>query len=280
MSKSVATVGFDADANLPAVIELDDAWGHDAVTADQLITPRLDIAQPTGAALKDGLPAYIEDARQGDFFNSVTREVYKGKQGVELLYAHHEHLYTLWTLFDEGGGFHGTRAIDDPEMLAEVKRQGGRFPSERERAGHQRELMVPSMGDNVQAIEQFVLYAVYGSPEISEENLSPVTITAKGVSITPFRNYISALNGMRYRGQRVPFGATRWRLMTELDQRASGDSYKWAFRLSQGATINNPLPALVGRNDLRYVAVKDFHELIAQGKVAAPDFQPDENPPF
>lgn len=272
MSKSVSTVGFDDDKNLPAVIELDAAWGHEAVTADQLITPRLDIAQPTGRALKPSLPQYIDAARQGDIYNSITREVYKD---VELLYAHHEHLYTLWTLFDEGGGFHGTRPIDDPEMLEEVKRQGGQFPSERERVSGHRELMVPSLGDNVHAVEQYTLYAVYGHPNLTEEDASPVTLTAKGVSITPFRNFISAMNGMRYRGQRVPFGALRWRLTTELDSRASGDSYKWAFRLADGATVNNPTPALIGRHDPRYVAGKQFHDLIAAGRVAAPDYAAD-----
>ncbi len=270
------------EPQLPAVIELDDAWGHDAVTADQLVMPRLDVAQPTSSFLKPAKPQYVKDARMGDLINSMTGAVYEGAEGVELLYAHHTQLYTLWTLFDEGGGFHGTRAIDDPELVAEVKRVG-KYPGDRVQRTGQRELMVPTMGGNVHAVEQYTLYMVYGSPTLTEDNLTWATATFKSISINAFDRFISTMYAARYNNRKIPFGAFRWHLTTEFDQRAAGEAYKLRLTLANGATALNPEPALIGNHDPRYLSALQFHDAVTKGDVAvdyAAEAVVDEAVPF
>ncbi len=189
MSKSQAL----AHAPKHDIAEMPD-FGEDAglgaqnTRADELQTPFLAIAQSNSKILKRGDAKFVAEARPGDLYNTVTQEVYNGEEGVEIMPCFRQSLYTLWTPIEEGGGFHGTRDIDDQEIAALIREQG-KFPAERIRRGFDKALI---NSDGHQVVEQVNLYVIYGGPAITEENFSHAVLAFKSTSIGVHRTFYTA----------------------------------------------------------------------------------------
>lgn len=63
-------------APLPAFIKADDDRGKENVGVKDIRFPALKLAQSMSAEVKRTEPEYIEGLREGEFFNSVTRDIY------------------------------------------------------------------------------------------------------------------------------------------------------------------------------------------------------------
>lgn len=100
-----AVVQAGDDAQLPAYMRQDSARGSENVTTDDLIIPRLEIAQALSPCVDEGDPAYIEGCKPGMLFNSVTRKLYGDSViFVPVLFMNQ---YLCWRDRDKGGGFAG-----------------------------------------------------------------------------------------------------------------------------------------------------------------------------
>lgn len=102
--KAVATKSDNAMA-VPSFIKEDDRRGDENVGNEDILIPRLDLAQALSDCVKKKNPAYIEGIEVGDFYNSLTREIY----GDEAFFipVYFEKVYALWIARDSGGGFRG-----------------------------------------------------------------------------------------------------------------------------------------------------------------------------
>lgn len=75
--------------------------GFEDISAETIAIPFLKLAQSLSPELNTRKPEYIEGLQPGDFFNSVTHEVYGDNLTINIL--HFEHLYTEWK--PNRGGF-------------------------------------------------------------------------------------------------------------------------------------------------------------------------------
>jgi hypothetical protein len=91
---------------------------------DDFLLPFLMIAQANSPQLKrQQTDKYIEGLRDGDIFNTATREIYRSEEGVLVLQTFFQKAMVEWVLRDEGGGWIAQHVIDTP--LLRQARWGG-----------------------------------------------------------------------------------------------------------------------------------------------------------
>ena len=116
MANSVAK---KEEAGLPAAI-MDDiistaGEGVDYDTSDLQI-PFVRVIQALSPQIKKSDPKFIEGAGQGDAFNTVTGQYWSGEDGLTVVPCWQETKYLEFIPLDQGGGFVGERASNDPEL--------------------------------------------------------------------------------------------------------------------------------------------------------------------
>lgn len=92
-------------ADTPDYIKQGASRGSENVTTDDLVIPRLEIAQALSPCVDKDDPMYIEGAEPGMLFNSVTRELYG--ESVPFIPVLFKPEYLLWRDRKKGGGFGG-----------------------------------------------------------------------------------------------------------------------------------------------------------------------------
>jgi hypothetical protein len=97
--------GTVAEASMMGMYEQDSGAGLENIRKEDTKIPFLRILQALSPQLQDGDSAYIEGAKAGMLFNSVTHETYDGKAGILVIPVHFEKVYIEWKPRSEGGGF-------------------------------------------------------------------------------------------------------------------------------------------------------------------------------
>ena len=96
--------------------------GFEGTDADSFAKPFLTIIQPTSPQLVEDSDAFIEGAKPGMFFNTLTRELY-GK-AVKVISFKFERVYLEWK--PDQGGFVGVHTIKEGEALSAPTAQFGK----------------------------------------------------------------------------------------------------------------------------------------------------------
>jgi len=81
--------------------------------ADKAI-PFIGLVQSMSPQRKKDNPKFIPGAEEGDIFDTVTRELWKGPDGVLVVPVDFQKAYNVWIPRDQGGGFLGS--YEDPEQ--------------------------------------------------------------------------------------------------------------------------------------------------------------------
>ena len=88
------------ERTLPAnILEQDAVGGLEGISHDDLATPRLKILMQLSPELESN-----EKARAGMIFNTVTGEVYNGKEGILVLPCAFQRQYVEWEERGQGSG--------------------------------------------------------------------------------------------------------------------------------------------------------------------------------
>lgn len=90
--------------------------GNESVGVEDIVIPRLGLIQQLSPEVDDSDPKYIEGAKPGDFFNSLTREVYASP--VSVVFVDRKKEYVLFKKRSAGGGFRGSFASEQEAKLA------------------------------------------------------------------------------------------------------------------------------------------------------------------
>lgn len=109
--KQVATQQPTGGAVVPSYIKRGSNRGSETVKTDDLVIPRLEIVQALSKCLKENTPEYIEGAKQGMLYNSVTRQLYGDHVIAVPVFFRKE--YLVWMDRKLGGGYNG--AFSTPE---------------------------------------------------------------------------------------------------------------------------------------------------------------------
>lgn len=117
-TKAVAQKGTTELALADDVLDIfasNEGAGLDYDTNDLQI-PFIRLIQALSPQIKKSDPAYIEGASQGDIFNTVTGQHWGGEEGVTVIPCYQETKYLKFKPREQGGGFMGELAKDDPDV--------------------------------------------------------------------------------------------------------------------------------------------------------------------
>lgn len=79
--------------------------GFEEATAASYAIPFLYVLQSGSPQCKKSDGAYIKGAEEGMLFNSVTKEIFSGEDGIVVIPCHYSHRFNEWKPRESGGGF-------------------------------------------------------------------------------------------------------------------------------------------------------------------------------
>lgn len=227
------------------------AAGYEAQTAEDGSIPFLYLLQSNSP----GVAEEINGAKAGMFRNTVTGQLYPGKeQGPEIIPAYTRHEYTAWK--PNMGGFQGRYDIEHPVVLAaKAKAVEKKLPFGE---------LYDAEGNEL--TETFAVFAVIGA------DLSMVVIPFSSTKIKVYKNWMTRNRTLLVPGPVVgdkptrvnpPLFANVARLGSVFTKSDKGDY----FALTVRAAIEDDLMrSLIAPSDPRYLAAKSLKKLAESGE--------------
>lgn len=93
----------------------DEGGGFEGADQESYAIPFLSILQSGSPQVKKSDGAYIKGAEEGDFFNSVTGQVFK--EGITVVPCNYKRVFIKWAPRDAGGGFLGEFKPESDEVF-------------------------------------------------------------------------------------------------------------------------------------------------------------------
>ena len=99
-------VAVKKEAGLPsdALFEADAKLGFENIEQESLALPILKLLQNGSGEAQKRNANYVEGAEPGMFFNTVTRKLYDGDKGIQVIPCHYRLEYQEWADFGTGSG--------------------------------------------------------------------------------------------------------------------------------------------------------------------------------
>lgn len=223
-------------------------------TADMAI-PFLGLIQKMSPQLDESDPAYIEGAKPGSLFNTITGDLYDGQSGVIVLPCATEHVFTEWVPRDKGGGFAGIHKLDSP-VVAEAKK-----------AGQFGRLTNPENGNDL--VETFYMYAMLLDGVDAVDYVTPVVIAFTSTKIKVYRKIMTQLRTVKLSPQ-PPLFAYRLRVSSVKDKNKHGEFANFRVEPALGAPIDSLVPPkLDGETHPLLIAGSKLKKAVASGAARA-----------
>jgi hypothetical protein len=248
-------------AAAPIVLDADAAGqGFEAPKMSEQLTPFLRVLESNSKQLKPNQAIYVPGATQGMLLNTATSEFYPGDSGIEWVAVHRSSHYGEWTPIDDGGGFHGIKQDDDPEVTA-LLRKHGRFKA----------LPTERGTELVQAMQLFVLYAPELTPDMGEAEVQRALLSFQSTKIPAYQRWFMQASRIRYPtadGKLVQPAMWQhiYRVTTIPVSRGGYDYYGLVIGLAKG---NDPAASFVPKGSPLFEAAMTFRQQIIDGGVTA-----------
>jgi hypothetical protein len=123
MQQATRDVTVKKEGNLPAKIDFisDAGAGLENIDKDDLALPFLKLLQASSEEGKKKHANYVEGAEEGMFYNTVTKKLYSGEKGIEIIPCFYKLTFPEWAPFERKEG----RPVSPdrgPEILAKTKK--------------------------------------------------------------------------------------------------------------------------------------------------------------
>ena len=114
------------EAGLPSSILFEDdaAAGFENVKTTSLALPILKLLQNGSGEAQRRNQNYVEGAEPGMFLNIVTKKLYDGAKGIEVIPCHYKLEYQEWADFGTGSNRPENIYADDSELLSKTTKDG------------------------------------------------------------------------------------------------------------------------------------------------------------
>ena len=249
--------------------------GYEGTSQDDYAIPMLLLLQGLSPQVKeDG----VEGAKPGMLFNSVTQELYSGKDGVVFVPAHREHVFIEWVPRKKGGGFVGVHSRDS-EIVRDAKSNSTSFGEYYTKNGNELK-------------ETFLLYGLVIDEETNESQ-GPAVISFTSTKIKAYKKTMSAMRQLMLPapgGKRInpPIFANQLRIKSRADKNEKGDFYVLDIGFRNGSpkdSVLRPGPLMLEAKDFAAVvkegsAKVDHASAQDDGKAGFGDGDGDETVPF
>ena len=119
-------VAVKKEAGLPSTILFEDdaASGFENVKTTSLALPILKLLQNGSGEAQRRNQNYVEGAEPGMFLNIVTKKLYDGAKGIEVIPCHYKLEYQEWADFGTGSNRPENIYADDSEILSKTTKDG------------------------------------------------------------------------------------------------------------------------------------------------------------
>lgn len=245
MTKAVAE---KAEAGLPSADVLDVFAGHEGEGLDydtsELQIPFIRLIQALSPQIKKTDPAFIPGASMGDIFNTVTGDHWSGEDGIVVVPCYQETKYLKFKPREQGGGFMGELAKDDPD-ISRTTRSGAKE-------------ILPDGNELVKSDQHYVIVV----DEDGVPSFGIVDMKSSGLKVSRrWKTQVKMLTIKHPKTGKLvspPLFGTKWKLSVVEESNDQGSWYNW--------TINNA--GFVEDKDLLEAAM-NFRKSIQDGEAKA-----------
>ena len=221
--------------------------GFEGTTTADLSIPFIGILQSNSPQVEEKDP---EGAESGMLFNTVTRELFKGDEGIVFLPCHKEMAYVEWIPRDKGGGFVGLHDADSQEVRDAIQDNGGK------RVGRL------AIGEN-ELIETHYVYGLV----LNDSGDLPIgfaVISFTSTKIKPFRDWTTAMYTLR---GKPPMFANRARIKTVKQANDRGKFYNFRIEPLKDSWVESLINPASERELLE--EAKGFRDSVTNGLARA-----------
>lgn len=122
----VAKKDPSAIAAMNAMYEQDAGSGFEEADSSAYAIPFIQVLQSGSPQCKKSDGAYIKGAEEGMLYNTVTKEIFSGEDGIIVIPCHYTQRFVEWKPREAGGGFVGEHLPTDPIVGTTEKDDKGR----------------------------------------------------------------------------------------------------------------------------------------------------------
>jgi hypothetical protein len=233
----------DDEAKLPVVssdmFEADAGAGLENLGQSDYALPFLKVLSRQDPILDD-----LENAKPGDILNTVTNQVYKGKEGVVVIPCAYQRRYIEWAPRGQGNGAPvNIYTPDEPLPKTERSKEDNR------------EYIVGGSGNYLDETHQHFVLVVEPNGTFSQ-----ALIAMKSTQLKKSRKWNSMIAGRTMMGKNGPFTpprfSHRYLLKTLHEENSKGSWHGW--EISVEGQVNDPAT---------YLSAKNFANSILRGEV-------------
>ncbi|MHC4325765.1 MAG: hypothetical protein ACYSUX_15965 [Planctomycetota bacterium] len=232
--KTAEVIQFD-----PSMFEGDAGVGLENMGQEDLALPFLKILSGMSKELDD-----LEEARKGDIYNTVSGQVYKGKEGIKVIPVAYQRRFIQWAPLGEGTG--APVGIYAPgETKPETKRD----------ETDQREYVTDGSGQYIEETHQHYVLIVN-----EDKSIETALIAMKVTQLKKSRKWNSMISSLTMQGKNGPFTPPRfshiYHLKTVSEENSKGSWHGW--EMSRVGPVEDMAI---------YQRAKDFAKSITDGEV-------------
>jgi hypothetical protein len=208
-------------------------------------------------ALLQGLSPLVKDGkgRPGDFYNTVTQQVWKRETGLLFVPGTTKQMFGRWVPRTQGGGFRGHAQVDDKDVQDAIKNStkfGKYRVSEKDDDGK----VV-----DIDLVETFYVYGAVCDEDGHAESMAIIPFWS--TKIRPYRGWMTRLRTFNQQhGGRIPLYANLTRLTSYEDKKPKGEFYVPV--LSSGDP-RGLMESLLSPDDERFQMAKACAMLVSSG---------------
>lgn len=254
--KDVVTQNESGDLvpDLPFDIGSDIGGGMEGADKDSFAIPFLRVLQKISPQCDEADAAYVEGAKGGMLYNSVTNRLYDGKEGVIFLPCAFQRRFLQWAPRGTDGGFRGELL---PEQVARMRDEGKIVELEGR-------LYIPDEKGEVseKKSDRVVDTRSHFGLVVDGDNVTQVLLTLSSTQIKKSKQLMSILSAAKVKTAAGLVTPPTWmnqvRITTVLESNDQGSWYGVKFEPE----------GFVSSKDV-YDAGKAFHEAISAGEAKA-----------
>lgn len=243
----------ETESHTPPVVydESDFGAGFEDFTSEDVAVPFIGILQKGSPQVEEDNPKYLKGAKPGMLFNTVSGELFDGKEvGITLIPVHRVRNYIEWIPKDEGGGLVAVYEPDDPVVvqLLKTQRQYGKL----------------KINDGNDLVETFSVFALLVKDSGDYER---VVVSFSSSQIATYKRWMTMAQSLSIplgNGRRgiPPMFSHLYRLRTQFHQKKE---YTW-YKYTVGWNGETAEQARLAPNDELYQAAKAFRNLVIGGQ--------------
>ena len=236
--------------------------GFAETTTQDMSIPFLRILGAQSPQVDESDGAYVEGAKGGMLYNTVTNTVTSGKEGMLVVPCYYNRRYVEWKPRTEGGGYVASYLPDDPIVATATRND-------------KNEEVLPNGNLLTNTAQHFVML-------VEGDQYSRCLITMSSTQLKKSRRWLSQMNAMTAMGKNGPYTLPMmsqfYTLTTVPEQNDLGKWYGWAIARERQLDLSNDFEKSLFENAVAFAKSVEAGEV--ETKEVSPDPTPEDLPPI